>query len=104
MLKLTIRASAWKEIQHHAAYIEEQAGAHVAQNFVSSLMSSADLLLHTPRAGALCGFRSVRARRVRRWQVKSFEDWLIFYVARRSSVEIVHILHAARDIESIFDS
>ena len=29
--------------------------------------------------------------------------WLIFYQPRRDSVEIVHVMHGARDIESLLD-
>jgi hypothetical protein len=37
------------------------------------------------------------------WPVKGFENWLIFYQARRNGVEIVHVFHGARDIESLLD-
>jgi len=34
--------------------------------------------------------------------VKGFENWLIFYQPKRNGVEIVHVIHGARDIESLF--
>jgi toxin ParE1/3/4 len=53
--------------------------------------------------GVLCGFRKPATRRLRRWPVKSFESWLIFYRARRDGVEIVQVMHGARDIESLLE-
>ena len=40
-------------------------------------------------------------RRVRRWPVTGFENWLIFYLPRANGVEVVHIIHGARDIEAL---
>ena len=74
-----------------------------AERFLDRLIDSFDALAHMPRMGVVCGFRKPAARRLRRWRVKEFEDWLIFYQARRTSVEIVHVRHGARDIESLLD-
>jgi toxin ParE1/3/4 len=54
-----------------------------------------------PRQGIRCNFRRSSAQRFRRWRIRDFEDWLVFYLAKRDGVEIVHIIHGARDIESI---
>jgi toxin ParE1/3/4 len=45
------------------------------------------------------GFQRPSLRRVRRWPVSGFERWLIFYLPRRDGVDIVRVLHGARDIE-----
>jgi toxin ParE1/3/4 len=33
--------------------------------------------------------------------VKEFENWLIFYLPKRDGVEIVRVLHGARDIDAL---
>jgi toxin ParE1/3/4 len=48
--------------------------------------------------------RKAALRRVRRWPVKGFENWLIFYIPKRNGVEIVHIIHGARDIQGLLDA
>jgi len=53
--------------------------------------------------GILCGFQKSATRRLRRWPVRGFENWLIFYQIKRHGVEIVHVIHGARDIESLLD-
>jgi toxin ParE1/3/4 len=51
----------------------------------------------------LCGFRRRALRLIRRWPVKGFENWLIFYQARRDGAEIVHVIHGARDIDQLLN-
>ena len=40
---------------------------------------------------------------LRKWSVKGFEKHLIFYLSVDNYIEIVRILHAARDIEAILE-
>jgi toxin ParE1/3/4 len=38
---------------------------------------------------------------MRRFRVKEFENYLIFYLSRENGIEVIRVLHAARDIDSI---
>lgn len=51
----------------------------------------------------MCNFRSPDLRSVRRWPVKKLDHWLIFYQPTPDGVEIIHLVHKARDIESLLD-
>jgi toxin ParE1/3/4 len=97
----TVRPLAWREINAQIDYLEEQAGLETAERFLDQLISSFEDLSRMPKIGFLCGFRKPATRRLRRWAVKGFENWLIFYQQRRDGVEIVHVMHGARDIESL---
>lgn len=44
-----------------------------------------------------------RLQGLRKWAVKDFRKYLIFYMDRDEVVEIVRILYATRDISSILD-
>jgi len=99
----TIRPLAWHEINKQLDYLEEQAGREAAERFLDQLIRSFDTLTHMPKMGPLCGFHKPATRRIRRWPVKGFENWLIFYQVRRYGVEVVHVLHGARDIESLLN-
>jgi toxin ParE1/3/4 len=99
--EITIRAAARREIEAQGRYLEESAGAGVADRFFAALAASFETLAHRPKAGALCGFRRAALRGVRRWPVTGFENWLIFYLPRAEGVEVVHIIHGARDIETL---
>ena len=101
MARYTIRPRAWREINSQIEYLEEHAGLETAERFLDSLIRTFQELANMPRQGVRCNFRRSSARRLRRWRVRDFEDWLVFYLAKRDGVEIVHIIHGARDIESI---
>lgn len=101
MAEVFVRARARRDILANAAYLEEHGGEETAQRFLDALQITFETLARMPKLGVLCAFRSPALRRVRRWPVKSFENWLIFYLPKRSGVEIVHLIHGARDIESL---
>jgi len=101
--RFTVRPLAWREINAQLDYLEEQARLETAERFLDQLMSTFETLAQMPSMGVLCGFRRPATRRLRRWPVRGFENWLIFYQARRDGVEIVHVMHGARDIESLLD-
>lgn len=98
-----MRPLAWREINRHLDYLEEVAGLETAEHFLNQLMSSFQVLANMPKIGALCGFRKPSTRLLRRWQVKGFENWLIFYKVTRYGVDIVHVIHGARDIEALLN-
>jgi toxin ParE1/3/4 len=101
--RFAVRPLAWREIQVQLDYLAEEAGLETAERFLDGLVSSFETLSNTPKIGALCSFSNPAIRRLRRWQVKGFENWLIFYFAKREGVEIVHVMHGARDIQNLMD-
>ena len=103
MAEVFVRAHARRDILSNAEYLEEHGSAETAQRFLDATQKTFEALARMPKAGALCAFRSPVLRPIRRWPVKDFENWLIFYLARRNGVEIVHLIHGARDIESLFE-
>jgi len=101
--EVIIRATARREIKGHAIYLEQHAGAEVADRFLAGVRESFEDLARMPRMGVPCGFRRPSARHLRRWPVKGFENWLIFYQAKENGIEVVHLMHGARDIEALLD-
>jgi len=103
LAEVFVRARARRDILSNAEYLEEHGGRETAQRFLDATQSTFEALARMPKVGALCAFISPALRRIRRWPVKGFENWLIFYLPRRNGVEIVHLIHGARDIESLFE-
>jgi toxin ParE1/3/4 len=101
LAEVFVRARARRNILSNAEYLEEHGGAETAQRFLDATQNTSEALAKMPKLGILCAFRSPALRRLRRWPVKGFENWLSFYQARRNGVEIVHLIHGARDIESL---
>jgi toxin ParE1/3/4 len=98
-----VRARARRDILSNAEYLDEHGGEETAQRFLDAAQNTFEALAKMPKLGVLCAFRSSSLRRIRRWPVKGFENWLIFYLPRRDGVEIVHLIHGSRDIESLFE-
>ena len=101
MAEVFVRACARRDILSNAEYLEEHGGVETAERFLDATQSKFEMLAEMPKIGVLCAFRSPALRRLRRWPVKGFENWLIFYQPKRNGVEIVHLIHGARDIESL---
>jgi toxin ParE1/3/4 len=98
-----VRPLAWREINSQLDHLEEKAGPETAERFLDQLMGSFQALADMPKMGFFCGFRKPSTRRLRRWPVKDLENWIIFYQVTRYGVEIVHVIHGARDIEALLN-
>jgi len=102
MPRLTIRPRAWREINEQLEYLEEQGrtGPALCECWAQDTFES---LAAMPKAGVRCDFTTSALRRVRRWPVKGFENWLIFYLPKIDGVEILHVIHGARDINNLLN-
>ena len=61
-----------------------------------------DLGTH-PAIGQECFFTHPRLKGMRSWSIPRFLKYLVFYRQNNRRVEIVRVLHAARDIDTIFN-
>lgn len=69
---------------------------HAAQETFKQLAAS-------PHLGGVVEFRNARLTGLRVWRIRGFEKYLIFYRLFEQGIEIVRVLHGARDIEGIFE-
>lgn len=58
-------------------------------------------LADMPRKGRRIA--NARNEEWRRWPVRDFENYLIFYRVLDDCIEIIRILHGARDLDALFD-
>ena len=78
-------------------YLVEHADIETAERFLANADGSfRDLALH-PEIGAPLSFRDPKLAGMRKWRVKGFEKFLIFYLHRPDSVSIIRLLHAGQD-------
>lgn len=56
-----------------------------------------------PGMGSLYPVENSRLQGLRKWPVKDFKKYLIFYFERDDAIEVVRILYATQDINSILD-
>ncbi|MBY0505184.1 MAG: type II toxin-antitoxin system RelE/ParE family toxin [Bryobacteraceae bacterium] len=81
----------------HYVHLAEQAGEEVAERFLQQAEESFRDLASHPAMGAPLSSRAARFEGLRKWRVKQFENFLIFYLPRPDGVSIIRILHATRD-------
>jgi toxin ParE1/3/4 len=53
-------------------------------------------------AGERCFFTSARTFGIRVWAVRGFRNHLVFYRPTEQGIDVVRVLHGARDIEALF--
>ena len=55
-----------------------------------------------PGMGVSREYGNPRLKGMRMWPVPGFKNYLIFYRATETELEVLRVLHGARDIESLF--
>ena len=84
-----------------ASFIAED-NLEMAERFLDSSEAAFAQLAALPSLGPAVPFQSPLAQGMRVWRVEGFERFLIFYRPIASGIEVVRVLHAARDIPTLF--
>ena len=71
-----------------------------AERLLDAVEESLELLLRNPAAGRRREFLSPAAQGIRSWPVRGFRVYLLFYRTAGQGIEVVRMLHAARDQSS----
>ena len=79
-----------------------QGTLETAFRFLDAAEVAFELLAGMPELGTLCRFKSPQAAGLRVWPIKAFENYLIFYRPTTEGIDVIRVIHGARDIESIF--
>jgi toxin ParE1/3/4 len=74
-----------------------------ADRFVEAASGTFLELARMPGMGRRRRFPQARLRELRSFRVKDFENYLIFYRPIPDGIEVFHILHGARDLESFWE-
>ena len=99
--ELILMPGAREDIKQIAAYIEEnnrQAGVAFRQ----TLQHIYEVLLDLPEVGSVRNFRNPEMKGLRMLPVPKFKRYLLFYRSTSERLEIVRVLHGARDVSSLF--
>jgi toxin ParE1/3/4 len=80
-----------------------QVGVDVAERFVVALEATLILLAEDPWIGRTCGLEPSVLSVARQWHVQGFDSHLIFYRPRSGGIEVLRILHGARDLPGLLE-
>jgi toxin ParE1/3/4 len=79
-----------------------QDNPNAATRVVEAAYETFKTLAANPGHGRLRQFRNPRFEGVRSRKISGFENYLIFYRVVTGGIQIIHVYHAARDIEALF--
>lgn len=85
-----------------ATYLAEDS-LNVFDRFLLAAEATFKQLAKMPDTGKVCQFDHPQLANIRQQAIKGFKNYLIFYRSTESGVEIVRVIHGARDIPAILD-
>ena len=97
MPSITKSAAARADLVGHFVYLAEEAGEAVADRFLARAEESFALLANEPLIGAPMTWRDPALAGMRKWRVKDFDRFLVFYMPRQNGAHIARVLHTSQD-------
>lgn len=97
MRRVYRRAAARQDLVEHYVYLAEQADEETAERFLARAEQTFIDLAENREIGTSLRLRDPQLAEMRKWRVKGFDAFLIFYLPRTDGVSIVRVLHAAQD-------
>lgn len=102
MVEVNKRPIVIRDLIEQATYIAEN-NLDAAERFLVAAEETFQFLGRMPGIGKLCRFSKLQLLDIRQYPVKGFKNYLIFYRATDSEVEVLRVLHGTRDLEAILD-
>lgn len=98
--RIFISPRASQDIDKHFAYIAEN-NLDVALRFFDATRQTFAKLAKMSGIGRLYPSKNPRLADLRRLSIKGFENYQVFYLSFDDYIEVIRILHAARDLEEV---
>jgi toxin ParE1/3/4 len=99
LARLEFREAAVADLLQIHSHLRDEASLQLADRFLMAVEHTTQQIRRYPNAGAL--FRTQRSSLMglRWWSVADFPRYLLYYVVRPDRLDIVRVLHGARDTE-----
>lgn len=99
--RVRVSPSSDRDIDGHIAFIAgEQPEASL--RFIDAVATTFDHIARTPGMGSTRNYRNPRLAGMRMIPVSGFEKFLVFYLPTPRTIDIVRVLHAARNVGRVF--
>ena len=102
MLDIDVKPRALADVDLIVAHIAADNPA-AASRFYSAVASTWQRLADSPQLGERKRFKSVELEGVRIWRVVGFHNYVVVYRPLDNRIEVLRVLHGARDWESLVD-
>jgi len=100
--QITKKPQARRDLAEAADYIARDS-LDAARRFLDAAEAAFELLAAMPEMGTRCNFRSPTASGIRMWSIRGFQNYIVFYRPLDDGVDVVRVIHGARDIQAIFN-
>ena len=97
MRQIRKRDAARDDLVEHFVYLADHSSLATADRFLANAEESFEKLLKRPDLGAPVRTVQLELAGIRKWPVKDFENWLIFYLPTDNGISVVRVLHTAQD-------
>ena len=97
------RRGAAADLLEHFVFIGEHS-EEVALRFLHAAQETLELLATQPKMGKVTAYRNRLLVGMRVFPVKNFEKYLVFYRPIQDGIEVVRVIHGARDIPRLIES
>ncbi len=101
-VKVFLRPRADQDIDEQALYIAAHSSVGMGQRFYHSIQETLNLLATHPSLGTKTHFQNVHLKGTRFFPVKSFEHHILFYKQTPRGLDVLRVVHGARDMEHLF--
>lgn len=101
--KIERRPRARSDVIEQALFLAEEADQELAFRFIDAVDAAVRRLAATPEIGRPRKSGSARLADLRSWPVPGFRKHLIFYRTGENSLQIVRVVHGARDLLRLLD-
>ncbi|HAA31862.1 MAG TPA: type II toxin-antitoxin system RelE/ParE family toxin [Cyanobacteria bacterium UBA8553] len=102
MGKINKRPQVIRDLIDLATYIAED-NIEASDLFLQAAEETFKQLAKMPQMGKMTRFSNPSLTGIRQQAIKGFRKYLVFYFPRDEGIEILRVIHGARDIEAILD-
>lgn len=90
------------DLGQHASHIAQDS-LDVALRFLAAAEQAFIDLARMPEMGSQKRLKNPRLVGLRMWPIHGFENYLVFYLPITNGIEVIRVIHAARDIPPILE-
>ncbi len=102
--RVSVVPAADRDIDGQAEYLMREASLETALRFYDATAATFDKLARMPGMGERRESSNPRLAGLRVWRIDEFPDHLLFYRPVEGGIEIIRVLHGARDVDAVLDS
>jgi toxin ParE1/3/4 len=98
-----ILPAAEQDIDHQAEYLFNETGLETALRFYDAVAATFGQLVRMPHVGERRESANPQLAGMRVWRINGFPNHLVFYRPVEGGIQVIRVLHAARDVATMLD-